>query len=357
MTYWFIIGTAGELIKMFPLIEWAKNNDRRWYVLSTGQSGRNFKNQWNDFNLDEKKLLNLLDRSEDLTNKWQALVWFFYFLINSPKKLSERIFNKAKRMPQKQDLIFVHGDTLSTLLGALTGVRLKIPVVHIEAGLRSKNILQPYPEEIIRRIVSHFADHHMAVDSMGVNNLKKFENVYNTEGNTLIDTIRLTRRKKKDLSEESENLKSYVVANIHRNENLDSPIRLNLIIDLLNKVAKKYPIYFIMHPLTEEKMRSNRTVFNKLDTSNIIYLKRKVFSEFSKLLEGSFFVISDGGSNQEECYYFGKPCLLLRDFVERQEGLGKNCLLSNFELKKIDSFLDNPEQYKFGPLNLLFLWP
>lgn len=80
---------------------------------------------------------------------------------------------------------------------------------------------------------------------------------------------------------------------------------------------------------------------------NIELTPRYDYFEFIKLLNKSEFVISDGGSNQEECFYLGKPCLLLRNETERKEGIDKNVVLSNFDEKVINDFINNYQKYKF----------
>ena len=145
MTLWFCMGTAGELIKIFPLLHRAERLGIPWLGVHTGQSGVNFWKQWDDFQLPREKSVSTYVTNQDLTSSSSAFRWFASSLFLSRKDLQSRLESGSYLVNLKKDFFFVHGDTLSTLLGSIYAKRLGLNVVHIEAGLRSKYLLQPFP--------------------------------------------------------------------------------------------------------------------------------------------------------------------------------------------------------------------
>ena len=346
MRLWFCLGTAGELIKIYPLLKLAEERGILWFCLSTGQSAINLKKQWSDFGLPATQLgvLTLTDR--DLDRSSEALRWFFR--ANLKNQLRQKVREVSGHDPSPKDFWIVHGDTLSTLVGSLYGKRLGVPVAHLEAGLRSSKIFEPFPEEITRRMVSRFAKIHFPQDQKAEENLKKSRvagKVVPTHANTLLDAIRQVLKEKSKIEIPS---KPYVVANLHRFENLGSSSRWQQMVDVLLRTAKMgYEVHFVLHPPTQAKIESDPELQRTFAQAGIKLIPRMPFTEFIHLLNRADFVLSDGGSNQEECFYLGKPCLLLRDSTERVEGLKDGpCLLSQFKPELIDRFLAEPILYK-----------
>ncbi len=346
MVYWFCLGTAAELIKIFPVIQEADKRNIEWYVLSTGQSGINLLKQYKDFELPEKRLILLQEASRDLSSSMMALKWFFKSVLISKSFINKILEKHTGHIPQFCDLWFIHGDTLSTLLGGFYSKLLGIPAVHVEAGMRSHHILSPFPEEINRRIVSKLATYHMASDDNAKNNLLSegiTKNVTVTHGNTVMDTLTLAIKKFKP---NGLPLTPYGIANIHRFENLNSEVRWNKIIEIIIKANLKIPIIFVLMPNTAAKLNNDLLLKEKLVMANIKLVERLPFSQFVHLMNNSDFMLTDGGSNQQECFHLGKPCLILRDHTESIEGIGSCCVLSKFSDEIIDSFLDNPQIFK-----------
>ena len=345
MKFWFCLGTAAELIKVYPIIDEAENRNIEWFIISTGQSGSNFVKQYQDFNLPENRLIKLQDTDKDLTNAKTALGWFCRSLFTTHKKILSLIQTKSVPLPTHNDFWFVHGDTLSTLVASLYGYRFKIPLVHIEAGLRSHNLLNPFPEEICRRIVSRLVSFHMPQDTRAERNLRCegiTQNIFVTNGNTVMDTLNLAV---KNNSREVGGTR-YALVNIHRFENLSSEMRWRKIVDTIFKASQKITIVFVLMPNTETKIENDAKLKSKLIKANVQLVKRLPYSQFVHLLNGAEFVITDGGSNQEECFYLGKPCLILRDITERFEGLGGCCVLGKFKDAIINDFLADPSKFK-----------
>jgi UDP-N-acetylglucosamine 2-epimerase (non-hydrolysing) len=112
-------------------------------------------------------------------------------------------------------------------------------------------------------------------------------------------------------------------------------------VSIVEHISKNHKVLFILHKPTKEKLQKFDLYTRLENNKNIEMRPRYDYFNFIKLLKKSLFVVSDGGSNQEECYYLGKPILLLRNATERPDGLNENCLLSYYSIEKIKFFLEN----------------
>jgi len=347
----FVFGTAAELIKIYPLIALAEAQGKDWFALSTGQSGHSVRMQWADFKLPHEKLGFILDSHKDLEKSWQAFQWFFKASTLTRSWLRMKVFEVSGWELTPRDWFLIHGDTLSTLVGAFWAKRLGVFSGHIEAGLRSPKLFHPFPEEITRRWVSQLAHAHFPPDSVAAENLARSRvkgKVVMTQANTLLDAVRTIAEKFLPQKKPE----PYVVVNLHRYENLHSSERWKKMIDVVCRAAEKRKVYFVMHAPTQAKLESDPESKSRLINQKVELSPRMPFCEFIPLLSGSDFVISDGGSNQEECFYLGKPCLLLRDATERREGLGENNLLSKFKDEEINRFLESPDSFRRSPVSM-----
>ena len=354
-TVWICAGTAGELIKLYPVIKEIENYPQQleWRFLFTGQSPCNFRRQWEDFGLNDQFIVGLVSTKADLKNISQALKWFLRGILINTQGMRTSIKNTFGFQPKKNDFWVVHGDTLSTLMGAKWCSAHNGRLVHVEAGLRSTSIVRPFPEEITRRLVSRLTKIHFPQDDFAKNNLKikaaKGE-IISTNGNTLYDTLRLLGTVS---HAESDSSKPFVLVNIHRNENLSNDKRWQIIINTICKAAVQNHVKMVLHPPTSQKLIRDIESDLRLRGAGVELLPRIVFGQFIKLIHQARYVITDGGSNQEECAYLGKPCLILRTETERLEGLTKNCLLSKFESVLIDNFIENPEKFQHNPTKFM----
>lgn len=340
MKYWFVIGTAAELIKMYPVIKSAEERGLNWEIILSGQSNKNFWRQARDFGLPEQKIRTILLRSDDLRRSSEALKWFLSALTlglyNTKKMISE------SRLKGEHQTFFVHGDTLTTLLGTIIGRILDVKIVHVEAGMRSGNWFSPFPEEICRRIVSRLVHWHMCPDINAQNNLMRegvTKGIVVTNSNTVVDALQLAGTG--DLPD-----RPYVIFNIHRFENLHSEKIWRRILDLMLVVAKKFHVIFVLMPSTREKIESDGIVKRKIQDAGIELVDRLPFMEFCRLLNSCEFIVTDGGSNQQECHYLGKPCLIMRSVTESIEGINGSCVLSCFRDEVIQSFIENYKSYQ-----------
>jgi UDP-N-acetylglucosamine 2-epimerase (non-hydrolysing) len=331
----FVVGTAAELIKIYPLMVEADERGFPWSLLSTGQSPVNLSKQYDDFGLNRAKFIQPVETTSDLKTSMQALVWFVRAWFAKP----------AMTIPKGTDVVVVHGDTLSTVIGARWGRKVSLPIVHVEAGLRSGKLFSPFPEEINRRIVTRWASLHMAQDDQAAENLHRLgyeQGVFSTGGNTLADTVRLILQKHPP----AEKKEAYVVANLHRYENLNNRRRWMFLIEAVARAAQKTKVIFVMHPQTQHKLEYDPGLTEKLQKAGVVLEKRLPFTKFIRLLAQADYVISDGGSNQEECFYLGVPCLILRDTTERSEGLHSNCCLSKFDAEAMEDFISDAQRWR-----------
>lgn len=341
MKYVFFIGTEAELIKLFPIMIEMNNQNIPYLVISSGQN--NISKSRVLYEANQCKIdCTLSDESNIKKNAIGLLRWFINTFVKGKK-----IIKKSIQEDLEGSIMIIHGDTVSTVMGALLGKSLKMKVAHIEAGLRSHNWFNPFPEEIDRVITSKFSDYSFAPGNIACDNLKTVKTkVVNTQYNTIVDSLKYS--KKMECKDDKINTllnQKYFVFVCHRQENLSNE---HLVEKLVNKViekSKSIKCVLILHKITEITLKRLNLYGELLKNENIIMIPRVEYFDFMKLLSNSLFVITDGGSNQEELSYMGKPCLILRKYTERFDGIGENVILFNNDFDKIDSFFEEYESY------------
>lgn len=334
----FVLGSAAELIKAYPLIVEAEERKYSWAVISTGENPVSLTKQIEDFGFDPAKIIHAVNTSYDIQSILGLLWWMFRVWRVNPRKF----------VPSESNVVIVQGDSFSTVAGARWGRKLGLPVVHVEAGLRSSKLLSPFPQEINRRMVSRRATLHMAPDDLAAQNLKAMgyeHGVLTTGGNTLADAVRLTLQK----NPIGDRPAPYVLANLHRFENLHSGKRWTFLLKTLAKIANDRRIFFVMHPSTRQKVGRDQYLMQRLDKAGVVLQPMSPFSQFIRSIAQAEFVVTDGGSTQEECYYLGVPCLILRETTERAEGLHSNCILAKFDTDLVDDFISDPSRWRRPP--------
>ena len=302
-----IIGTRPEAIKTCVLIKELKNRkDIDLKVLSTGQ---------------HKDMLDEVLKYEDIR------VDFDLSLMKRGQKLSyltERILNRVGRILDEllPDFVLVHGDTVTAFAGALAAFYKGIPVCHVEAGLRTYDKHNPYPEEFNRAAISRMASYHFAPTEENKRNLIcegiDEASIFVT-GNTVIDALR------KNVDEKYEDLRlpsgDFLILTAHRRENLGEGMRevFSAVSTLATeeRISVVYPVHKNekILPLAEEVFYGNAYV--KLTEPLGV-------RDFHNFLSKCKFVITDSGGIQEEAAYLGKPLLITRKTTERKE-LFTNC--------------------------------
>lgn len=342
----FIIGTRAQLFKMAPIMRECDMRNYKWRWIYTAQHKETIDNTLNVFNLKKPDyiLFNWDTEAKTMSKVWY---WFFRTLLQLPR--GKKILNGYTG---KKHIVLTHGDTLTTWWGALLGKLNRCKVMHVESGLRSFNIFKPFPEEINRLITFRLSDIYACPGEWAMNNLKKYKGKkINTIQNTQIDVLRfgLERCNVADVGIPKE---KYVVASIHRYENIFKEERFSEIIDRCEDIAKKLPIYWVQHPATGEQLNKLSNLKKRLSKNKkIILLPRLEYLQFIKMIKHAEFVITDGGGNQEELFHLGKPTLIFRNETERQEGLGVTAIVSQLDRLIINDFMKNYKNYKIKPFS------
>ena len=337
-----ILGTKAQLIKVAPVMIELQKRKIDYNFIFTGQHKETIKELIETFRL--KKPDYVLYEGKDITKISQMIIW-------ATQCLTHTFRNKKKIFNNQKGIVLVHGDAFSALLGAIMGKIAGLKVGYIEAGLRSFNFFHPFPEEITRRITSRFADYHFCPGEFAFNNSKKYTGEkINTEVNTLYDSLKLVIENENDIQVDVPQEK-YCLVSIHRFENMFKKNQFSFILKILEEISKQIKVLFILHKPTREKLE-NFGFYQKLkENPNIELRPRYDYFKFIKLLSNAEFVITDGSSNQEESYYSGKPCLVMRKTTERKEGLGKNVVISKYDKEVINDFINNYQKYKLNSLN------
>ena len=224
------------------------------------------------------------------------------------------------------DFVLVQGDTTSAMAAALTAFYMKIPVGHVEAGLRSMDTLNPYPEEMNRTLISRLATLHFAPTDHSVDNLIK-EGVstgITKTGNTIVDALKTLLNSSQAPTEKNESASllgegKYILVTAHRRENLGESMKN--ICTGLKKIANNFPEIRIIFPVHMNPLVQDVVHAELNDVKNILLLKPLGYLEFIRLMQNSLFIISDSGGVQEEAPSLGKPVLVMRDNTERPEGI------------------------------------
>lgn len=336
----FVIGTRAQLFKMAPIMLECERRGLKWRWIYTAQHKDTFENTLKVFGLPKPHYV-LFEWDTEAKTMKKLWYWLFRILIKLPEGKSI-----LDGYTGKKSIVLTHGDTLTTWWGALLGRLYGCRVMHVESGLRSFNIFKPFPEEINRLITFRLSNIYAAPGDWAMENLKKYKGVkINTKQNTQIDVLRLGLKKHLRGGLNLEH-KKYAVASIHRYENIFKETQFEFIIKQIIKASERTHIYWVQHPATKEQLKKIPYLQAKLISKNITLLERLEYLQFLKLIKNSQYVITDGGGNQEELYFLGKPTLIFRKETERKEGLGFNAILSELDATIINNFLENYDKYK-----------
>ena len=341
-----IAGTRPEAIKLAPLyLKLQEHREAKVYFCHTGQH-RELANEVYDF-FDIP-----LDFTLDALGNSNSLPEMTAYLIKALEKIVIQI---------RPDLIIVHGDTNSTLSGALVGFHLKVPVAHIESGLRSFDLESPWPEEMNRRTVAILSKYHFAPTQREKNNLLQEgvsgDNVY-VVGNTVIDAL-LSAKRRMNLDCYQRNMeskypminfdKSLILFTGHRRENFDGGLKsiLNGLQDILafrTDVEVIFPAH--LNPKVHEAINS---LLNRDRALHILPHLR--YDEFIFFMNAAKLIVTDSGGIQEEAPSLKKPVLVVRQTTERQEMVDAGGLkLIGVDRQKlfnqVNSLLDDQMQYE-----------
>jgi UDP-GlcNAc3NAcA epimerase len=216
--------------------------------------------------------------------------------------------------------IMVYGDTNSTLAGALAGAKCRVPVVHIEAGLRSYN--RKMPEEVNRIVVDHLSTILFCPTQRSAENLVR-EGItagIHVVGDLMFDSVRRASSLAAAHSQILEQLglaqKNYGVATFHRQENLEDRERLEAIVSYLREAAGSMPLILPLHPRTQKALDG---VGISIDAENMTRIEPLGYLDMCRLVGSAAMILTDSGGLQREAYFYRVPCITLRDETEWTE--------------------------------------
>ena len=370
-TIMLIFGTRPEAIKMAPLVkEFQKHSNYfRTIVCVTGQHREMLDQVLSVFGILPDYDLNIMHQGQDLYD------------ITSRVLLGMRDVLKEV----KPDVVLVHGDTTTSAAAALAAFYQQIPVGHVEAGLRTRNIYSPWPEEMNRQLTSRIATYNFAPTSLSEKNLKEesaFGQIFVT-GNTVIDALHMVVKRLNedrtlaekqvkvlanagyDVTRQNELGRKLILITGHRRENFG--IGFINMVTAMKDLAIKYPevdfvypmhlnpnvrksIHEVFCPEEDNPQTVNRELINK-KYPNFFFIEPLQYLEFVYLMEKSAIVLTDSGGIQEEAPGLGKPVLVMRNTTERPEALERGTVHlvgSNRDLivKEVSNLLDDPLAYE-----------
>lgn len=324
-----VFGTRPEAIKMAPLVkEFQKHPDTfQTIVCVTGQHREMLDQVLNIFDIHPDFDLNIMKQGQDLYD------------------VTARVLTGMRDVLREAqpDVVLVHGDTTTSTAAALAAFYQQIPVGHVEAGLRTHNILSPWPEEMNRQITGRIASYHFAPTALSRQNLLQ-ENVDDTNitvtGNTVIDALYwVVDRIKNDRSLDAEleevlrhagydvnrlaDGRPLVLITGHRRENFGDGF-INMC-TAIKQLTERYPNVDFVYPmhLNPNVRRPIHEVFGDdlSNLGNMYFIEPLEYLSFVYLMEKSTIVLTDSGGIQEEAPGLGKPVLVMRDTTERPEAL------------------------------------
>lgn len=322
-----IFGTRPEAIKMCPLVKELQKypEDFKTVVCVTGQHREMLDQVLRIFDVKPDYDLNIMKHGQDLTDVTARVLTGL-----------RDVFKECR-----PDVALVHGDTTTSMAGALAAFYAQIPVGHVEAGLRTHNIRSPWPEEMNRQITGRIADYNFAPTPLSEKNLideKAHGRIYVT-GNTVIDALHMVVEKlesDRTLATEQDRIlasagydvtrladgKKLVLITGHRRENFgDGFIRM---VTAMKDLSEKYADVDFVYPmhLNPNVRKPIHEVFGEdLTRPNFFFIEPLQYIEFVRLMSKATVVLTDSGGIQEEAPGLGKPVLVMRDTTERPEAL------------------------------------
>ena len=335
------LGTKAQYIKTAPLLRLMDERGVAYRLIDSGQHARLATSLRTELAVREPD--HVLGGAGDVNTVLQALRWSAALAarLGSGRWLRREVFGGAG------GICIVHGDTPSTLLSTLMARRAGLRVAHLEAGLRSHSLLHPFPEEAIRLLVMRWSALLFAPTPEAAANLAAMGvsgRVVEVGGNTSIEAVAASLGTGAPGS-------GPVVVSMHRVENLYSAKVVRRFLDLLLRLAAERPVRFVVHGPTRDVL-ARKGALEPLERAGIDLRSLAPHGEFTSWLRAAPFVVTDGGSIQEECALLGVPTLLWRARSERPDGLGANVVLSRYEPAVIDAFVADPERLRRPPADL-----
>lgn len=334
-----IFGTRPEAIKMAPVVQelGRRRGEIDSVVCVTAQHREMLDSVLDTFHIKPDYDLNIMKKGQTLESVTESILCGLNGILEK----------------ERPDMVLVHGDTTTTFASALSAFYHKIPVGHVEAGLRTHNLYSPYPEEANRQMVGDLAELHFTPTMQGLKNLlqenKDPEKIYVT-GNTAIDALRTTVRKEYDSPAlQWAGSSRILLLTAHRRENWGAPLRR--IFTAVNKITEKYPDVRVIYPchmnpavrgLADEMFGNN---------DHVCVIEPLEVTDFHNLIRKSYLVLTDSGGIQEEGPSLGKPVLVVRETTERPEGVEAGTLKlvgtsTENIIRQVERLLEDEAEYE-----------
>tara|TARA_A100001015_G_scaffold153353_1_gene170183 strand:- start:2462 stop:3538 length:1077 start_codon:yes stop_codon:yes gene_type:complete len=330
----FILGTKAQFIKTIPVINSAIKKNIEVILYETGQHPKKAENLIKKISGKYEHIKFI--KSQDDIGTYSGLIWLMIVSIINI------IFKRNKDM--KDQLCVVHGDTLSTLIGAFIVKRNKGKLVLLEAGKTFPGMLKHFPESFIRYCVAKLSNYLIVNDVDHKNQLIKWSvkgEILSIDRNTIYDSLNLVSLKNK-----SE--KNKVTISIHRTENINSKQNMSQLVKVIKSIDEEYFINWYLHIPTKNKLKSFRLI-EELSSEHIKLYDLINYDEFLNEINSSEFVITDGDGVVEECHLLGIPTLVWRyehldsNFLFKDEN---SLFLSKFDLEKSFYFFKNYKNFR-----------
>ncbi len=305
-----VFGTRPEAIKMAPLVLELQNRPEfESIVCVTAQHRQMLDGVLSCFNIKPDYDLDIMQSGQTLSD------------------ITSRVLNGIGKVLRdvRPDIVLVHGDTTTTFASALGAFYERIPVGHVEAGLRTFDRYSPFPEEMNRSLVGRLAEYHFAPTAQNAQNLKNeniIQNVFVT-GNTVIDAMKYTVGDGSFSNPVLKNLdfsaRRVITLTCHRRENYGEP--MENIFRAVKRIAESFPEVSIVYPVHLSPYVSETANKYLGNSSNIHLIEPLDAMEMHRLMSKSYLVMTDSGGIQEEAPALGKPVLVLRRETERPEAV------------------------------------
>ncbi len=334
----FTLGTRPEAIKLAPVIKaFQQSPNLQTLVVLTGQHREMVQQVMGIFGLTADRDLDIMQQGQTLTDITQRSLQGL-----------EKLFKEIQ--PQ---LVIVQGDTTTAFAAALAAFYQQIPIGHVEAGLRTDNLFDPYPEEANRRLISQIAQLHFAPTDLSVTNLQKsaVTGQVHLTGNTVIDALLTVAAQQPACPIPGLDWSKYrtILATVHRRENWGAP--LQHIAQGFLQILEQFPDTALLLPL--HRNPTVREPLQKLlgDHPRIFLTEPLDYPQLVGAIQRCYLVLSDSGGLQEEAPSLGKPVLVLRETTERPEAIsGGTARLVGTDSHKISAtaaeLLQNPATYQ-----------
>lgn len=336
MTIAFIAGTTAEIIKLAPVIRALEERGADVEFWNTAFHVGGLPATLSDLGLPQPAVdLVPPTHQSDVVRVSQVPGWalrILWTVLRRRRDLRRRLAHGHGR-----PLVVVHGDTFSTVLGALLGRFLRTEVAHVEAGMRTGNIWHPMPEELNRRLVAKIATLHFAPTQHEVEALRREKAkgvLVDTGANTVIDALRLAidgDAPTIDLPDE------FGLVTLHRFEMLRNGPVFTETLELLHEASHDLPL--VMPAGNTERNRIEELGLAHLFGDRFRLVDKQPYARFMPLLARASFVVTDSGGLQQECGILGKPAAIHREAVESQQGIGDNLVLTGLDLQVLRDFL------------------